>query len=137
MLSSARLNQQKKKNAVQTSTKYHHISSWSPHLARFLTLLYIAMKTPYIMVIDKVVELYREAFRLGLWVSLFIRHLNGQKSFSLSRLDRPARTTSAAQPTAATPSSTVASSSPTPVQSRTVKRPSTTVEQQAVLANKR
>ena len=36
------------------------------------------------MVIDKVVELYREACGLGVSVSFFISHPNGQESFSLS-----------------------------------------------------
>ena len=41
------------------------------------------------MVKNKVVELYREACVLGLSVSLSIRHLNGQESFSLSTISGP------------------------------------------------
>ena len=41
------------------------------------------------MVLNKVEELYREACELGLSVSLSKRHLNCQKSFSLSNIPGP------------------------------------------------
>ena len=43
----------------------------------------------FIMVINKVVKLYREACELGLSFSLLIHHINGQESFSLSTIPGP------------------------------------------------